>query len=137
MDGIARTRLTDRLNAELDTLHDQLPETRDPTDKRRINNRVRNIHLRLARLRGRHTCDQWEAIVAETAGICVKCGYQHDMSYERPCKGYVIPLAAGGSDGVDNIQPLCRSCVTGGGDGFNYLTAWRTERLNAPVGEGA
>lgn len=91
------------------------------------NRRLRQARLRLAKTKGTHTTGDWEAIVAETAGICVRCGYQHVMPHEKPVKARVVPLALGGSDGIENIQPLCRRCA-GASDGVNYLAQWRAEQ---------
>lgn len=88
--------------------------------------RLRQARLRLARAKGSHTVAEWEAIVAETAGICVRCGYQHNLEFERPCKAYVVPIALGGSNAIDNLQPLCTRCARGKGDErVNWLAAWR------------
>jgi 5-methylcytosine-specific restriction endonuclease McrA len=46
----------------------------------------------------------------------------------RPVKAHVRPIAFGGSDGIDNIQPLCRSCMAATMDETNYLTEWRARQ---------
>lgn len=88
------------------------------------NRRLRQVRLQLAKTKGTHTAGEWEAIVAETGGICVRCGYQHTMPHEKPVKARVHPIALGGSDGIDNLQPLCRRCA-GAVDGENWLAKWR------------
>lgn len=89
--------------------------------------RLRSARLSLARAKGTHTTAQWLALVEETGGHCVRCGREHAVILgEMPCKGYVVPLAAGGSNAIDNIQPLCRSCASAkGGEIDNWLALWR------------
>lgn len=120
----------DFLQAKVDAhLENPPPADAEPKAKTAYNLKLRQLRLRVARAKGSHTSSEWDAIVAETGGICVRCGYQHDLGHERPCKAYVLPLAAGGSNAVDNIQPLCRYCATSrGDDATNYLTLWRATR---------
>lgn len=101
--------------------------------------KLRRLRLAAARVRGNHTPAEWDAIVAETGGICVRCGYDHFKRGLQPCKGYVIPLTYGGSNAADNLQPLCKSCVSAKeGERINWLEFWRankppldTEKTNA------
>lgn len=106
-----------------------LEGTHDPRALRNLNARLRTARLGLARLRGRHTRAEWAAILAETGGICVRCGdHPH-----RICKGYVEPLAAGGSDSVDNLQPLCPPCVSAKqAERINWLARWRETQSTGP-----
>jgi 5-methylcytosine-specific restriction endonuclease McrA len=70
------------------------------------NRKLRSERLRAARLIGRHTKEQWEALKQEFANRCVWCGrYVSHLT-----KDHIIPLYQGGSDGIENIQPLCRQC---------------------------
>lgn len=94
-----------------------------------FNARLRHARMVLARAKGRHTQAQWDAILAEVAGICVRCGTHHDRLY----KGHIVPLFKGGSDAADNLQPLCRFCVAGAAnDGINWLAYWRETQTPAP-----
>lgn len=63
--------------------------------------------LQAARKIARHTEAEWCAIVAEFDNRCVCCGC---IPMGRPTKDHIIPLVSGGSDGADNLQPLCREC---------------------------
>lgn len=54
-----------------------------------------------------HTYEQWQAKLALAGGKCAECG-----STERITRDHIVPLTRGGSDHIDNIQPLCRSCNT-------------------------
>lgn len=38
-------------------------------------------------------------------GVCLACGIDFDIVAD-----HVVPLSKGGSNSIDNIQPLCRSC---------------------------
>lgn len=65
----------------------------------------RSEYLRRARSIGRHTEQQWSAMVA-FFGRCVACG-------DTGCalaKDHVISVYAGGHDGIENLQPLCSPC---------------------------
>lgn len=39
--------------------------------------------------------------------VCLCCGEQRKLTAD-----HVIPLSRGGTNDIDNIQPLCRSCNT-------------------------
>lgn len=54
---------------------------------------------------GRHSDKQWLALLGLCEGKCVKCGSIEDIT-----RDHVVPLTLGGSDNIDNIQPLCRPC---------------------------
>lgn len=45
--------------------------------------------------------------MVEFGGRCVKCCQEMNGFLD---KDHVIPIYIGGSDSIDNIQPLCRSC---------------------------
>lgn len=129
------------LIAVLENRLQQLLESRPPKDalaSEKINyaNRLRQARLKLARATGgSHTSAEWEAIVAETGGICVRCGYQHDLAVERPCKAFIRPIAAGGSCLASNLMPLCNSCtVSRGAEMIDWLDLWRKNRLTAVDG---
>lgn len=64
-----------------------------------------------------HTREQWEALKQEFGHRCVRCGVA-GVFLERD---HIIPIYQGGSDGIDNIQPLCRSCNSSKGpERFNW-----------------
>jgi hypothetical protein len=45
------------------------------------------------------------AVWTRDGGTCVRCGASTQLHFD-----HVIPFARGGSDGVENLQLLCRSC---------------------------
>lgn len=54
---------------------------------------------------GSHTIEQWQKLLLKHNNCCVACG-----SNERLTKDHIIPISKGGSNYIDNIQPLCVSC---------------------------
>jgi 5-methylcytosine-specific restriction endonuclease McrA len=81
------------------------------------NRKLRQQRLRDAKLKGDHTKDEWVELVNNFDCRCVRCG---DSS--RPLhKDHIVPLYQGGSNGLDNIQPLCDRCNLGkASDSFNW-----------------
>ena len=79
------------------------------------NQAKRSERLTEARKKGKHTKDEWEEIRL-FFGECVKCGNKEDI-----VKDHIIPIYQGGSDGLDNLQPLCRKCnASKGADTTDY-----------------
>ena len=66
---------------------------------------------------GRHTNKQWLAKLAQH-DACPRCGRAWDHIPLRPddrygyvwTKDHIVPLSAGGTDDIENIQPLCYQC---------------------------
>ena len=57
---------------------------------------------------GSHTEEDWETLKAFYDYKCLRCGKQEpDIKLTRD---HVIPLTQGGSDSINNIQPLCARC---------------------------
>lgn len=80
-----------------------------------INQAKRSERLSEARKKGKHTKEEWEEMRL-FFGECVKCGNNVDL-----VKDHIIPIYQGGSDGLDNIQPLCRKCnASKGADTTDY-----------------
>lgn len=98
------------------------------------NQRLRNARLALARAKGAHTEAEWLALVEETNGDCVRCGMHHEAPF-APVKAHILPVAAGGSDAIENIMPVCRQCASARGEeGIDWLASYReTHGLNAEV----
>lgn len=66
---------------------------------------VRSRRLAEARLKGTHTEAEWAALLQVFDHQCLKCGSTQDI-----VKDHITPLYQGGSDGIENIQPLCGKC---------------------------
>ena len=57
---------------------------------------------------GAHTEEQWQALKSFYDFKCLKCGKQEPEV--KLTRDHVIPLTQGGSDSIDNVQPLCAQC---------------------------
>jgi 5-methylcytosine-specific restriction endonuclease McrA len=57
---------------------------------------------------GAHTEDEWQSLKAFYDYRCLCCGKREPEI--RLTRDHVIPLTEGGTDSIDNIQPLCARC---------------------------
>lgn len=57
---------------------------------------------------GSHTLADWETLKAQYNWTCPCCGKSEPIIVLT--EDHIIPLSKGGSDNIENIQPLCRSC---------------------------
>ncbi len=53
---------------------------------------------------GNYTATEWQALCSWFGDKCLKCG-NAEITID-----HVIPLIKGGSNAIDNLQPLCMSC---------------------------
>lgn len=54
------------------------------------------------------TAEQWDALKAEFDYTCLLCGRQEpDIQLHAD---HIVPVQLGGTNAIDNIQPLCKSC---------------------------
>lgn len=60
---------------------------------------------RVAGATGTHTNDEWFALCEYYKNKCLCCG-----TTDRLTQDHIVPIARGGSDYIDNIQPLCMTC---------------------------
>lgn len=59
---------------------------------------------------GSYTIEQWEVLLG-FFDCCPKCGKQKILDCD-----HIIPLTKGGSNFIDNLQPLCHSCNSAKGN---------------------
>jgi 5-methylcytosine-specific restriction endonuclease McrA len=70
-----------------------------------LNGRRRILKLKAE---GNHTFGEWENLKAQYNWTCPACGKSEPEI--KLTEDHIIPLSKGGSDNIENIQPLCKSC---------------------------
>lgn len=68
--------------------------------------RIRNYRKKGAV--GAHTLQEWEDLKKFYNYMCLCCKKQEP--FIKLTEDHIIPIIMGGSNTIDNIQPLCRSC---------------------------
>lgn len=86
---------------------------------------IRSARLKEARKKGTHTNKEWLYLLAEANGICPRC----NEPTPRFAKDHVVPIYQGGSDGINNIQPLCPHC--NGSKGPEDIDFFKDQRESA------
>ena len=112
--------------------------TADPVAYKAAHGRLRAARMKLARARGSHTESEWQALVREVDGNCVRCGHHHAVPDEMPVKAYIKPICMGGDCAITNVMPICRHCAGArGGECIDWLAAYRADhcRGTSPVQE--
>lgn len=100
-----------------------------PSERKALNRLIRAQRLREARQKGTHTKAEWFALCRRYDWRCVECG-----GYCRygPQKDHIVPLFMGGSDGIENLQPLCKPCNTRKGPDTRDWRKYRDRNGFAP-----
>lgn len=57
---------------------------------------------------GAYTRAEWDALKAQYAHTCLRCGRSEPQI--KLCADHVKPIARGGTSHISNIQPLCAAC---------------------------
>lgn len=68
---------------------------------------LKNKRNRMPRV-GEHSFDEWELLKAQHSQTCQGCSESEPKI--KLTKDHIIPLSKGGSDDIENIQPLCGRC---------------------------
>lgn len=68
--------------------------------------KLRRRRAALKNAAGSYTEKEWLNLLEATGNKCLCCK-RTDVTLTRD---HVLPLVSGGTDYIDNIQPLCRSC---------------------------
>lgn len=78
-----------------------------------------------AREKGTHTSHEWATLKDICGQLCLRCESRTDL-----VKDHITPIYQGGSDSIENIQPLCRSCNSSKGpEAIDYRPKDWMERL--------
>lgn len=115
----ARRRIYDNQRWHSDPVHRERKRQQDkdryqnnPVARRRkIDRAIVTTHVRRARIRGlstHYTQTEWRALCELYDHRCLCCGRQEPEIQLTP--DHVTPLSRGGSNSIDNIQPLCLDC---------------------------
>lgn len=97
---IARRELSD-LRAELDRLGID-PDAQDAPPP------GRSDHMESARALGRHTDAEWYALIRRSPKQCRYCDVP--LHLFNTVKDHKTPVSRGGSDSIDNLEPICWEC---------------------------
>lgn len=89
---------------------------------------IRSERMARARAIASHTAEEWAALCEEMENCCVICGIHATALHGNTLtKDHIVPIYQGGSDGIENLQPACRTCNSRKGpDSFNWV-AFRRE----------
>ena len=106
-------KMTDKQRLKLSLAHGGRIENFDNKDYRSWSKNKRN-RLKQATCKelGTHTYGEWELLKKQYNYTCPCCGLSEPFNQKSKylTEDHIIPLSKGGSDLIENIQPLCLSC---------------------------
>lgn len=87
----------------------------------------RNHEYRKNHAIGNHTLQEWEELKAKHGHRCAICGKIEPEI--KLTEDHIIPLSRGGTNKIENIQPLCLSCNSSKGN-RNFFPAYNARSNN-------
>ncbi len=82
------------------------------------NKKKRAERMFLAKQKGTHTKKEWLNLKSKYK-VCPRCNGKSGLVNLE--KDHIIPIYMGGSDSIDNIQPICAKCnASKGNETINY-----------------
>jgi 5-methylcytosine-specific restriction endonuclease McrA len=81
---------------------------RSSKDLNYVNWQKNQYHKRLKEAEGNHTFGEWELLKKQYGYKCPMCGMKEPEI--KLTEDHIIPLSKGGSNWIENIQPLCLKC---------------------------
>jgi 5-methylcytosine-specific restriction endonuclease McrA len=64
-------------------------------------------YVKQSKIKGRHSNKEWKEMILFFNNKCVSCNGLYQKWIE---KDHIIPISIGGSDSINNLQPLCQFC---------------------------
>lgn len=97
---------------------------------------LRTDRMAAARAIATHTPGEWYAKVRACERRCAYCGQDCTGRFSTLEKDHIVPIARGGSDGIDNLAVACSFCNGQKCDmtGDEYLAFRAMRGLPVPVG---
>ncbi len=80
-------------------------KSRNPVKPEKIKEYRHARRARVINSEGRFSANEFLELCNKYGNKCLRCNENKPLTAD-----HVIPLARGGSNSIDNIQPLCRSC---------------------------